>query len=325
MLDITPQGPSPHIAAAIQQIGSTDSTPLRRAEAMVEVALDLQRQPRDTQALADAIYLYEQAAALTLDSPLARARAVAGKGTALRRMPGAGPVHLEAAREAFEEALPVLHGQGEREEAAEIELNYGLVLQALASQHRASLPLAIQAYHRALRFFSPAFFPREYAIIHNNLATAYLSTAMASGKEGVREALAVQSFKEALRCISIDEDPVEYAMLQNNLGNALQATRSSHPFENLAQALAAYDEALRVRTPYDTPVEYANTIANKANALMNLPDDPADPSRGNPDNLAQAVALLREAQAIFREHQLEGRAVMLDEVLAPLVAELEPL
>lgn len=314
---------SSHIQAAFERIRETETTPLRQAEALVEVAMDLQRRPKHPQELVDAVFLYDRAAQLAVDVPLARARAIAGKGTALRRMPGGGLDHLEAARVAFDEALPVLRVQGEPEEVAEIEMNNGLVLQALAGSGRAPLPEAIAAYHRALRYFDATSFPREYAILHNNLATAYLSTVIGDGKEGVREALAVQSFQEALRCVSLEEDPVEYAMLQNNLGNALQATRSAHPFEHLDKAVAAYDEALKVRTRRDTPVEYANTIANKANALMNLPDPDRDPSLGNPANLAAAAALLEEAGQVFADSGIADRSAVVTQLAASLRSELE--
>ena len=69
-------------------------------------------------------------------------------------------------------------------------------------------------------------------------------------------------------------------MLQNNLGNALQYVSSSHAIENNVRALDAYDEALKVRTRGTTPLEYANTIANKANCLLNLADDPEQPATG---------------------------------------------
>ncbi|MEN0062174.1 MAG: hypothetical protein AAGA48_08470 [Myxococcota bacterium] len=313
--------PSAHIDAAVKRIEATDSAPLRQAEALVEMAMDLQRQPKEPQALADAIFLYDQAARLAHDTPLAHARAISGKGSALRRMPGAGLTHLLDAREAFETSLPILHADGDQEEAAEVEMNYGLVLQALAGAQRAPLPLAIQAYHRALRFFDASGFPREYAILHNNLATAYLSTAI-SAEDGVREALAVQSFKEALRCVTLEEDPVEYAMLQSNLGNALQATRSSHPFEHLSEAVKAYDEALRVRTARTMPVEYANTLSNKANALMNLPDDLEHPEQGNPNHLKMAAEMLEEAGALFEAHHLADRAATVTEIAGRLRQEL---
>lgn len=315
--------PSPHITAAVDRITAGEPSPLRRAEALVEVAVDLQRQPRDPQALVDAIFLYDQAARLAADTPLARARAIAGKGSALRRTPGAELDVLVAARAAFEEALPILRQHGEAEEVAEVEMSYGLVLQALAGAHRAPLPKAIQAYQRALRFFQQEQHPREYAILHNNLATAYLSMRMDPSRDALREALAVQSFQEALRCVSLETDPVEYAMLQNNLGNALQATRTTRPFAHLARAVAAYDEALKVRTAYDMPVEHANTLANKANALMNLPDDPRHPEQGNPHNLLQAIQLLEGARDLFAAHQLSDRAGMVETLRAQLAQELE--
>lgn len=313
---------SPHIEATLERIAASDHAPLDQAEALVEVAMDLQRQPRNPQELFDAIFLYDHAARLSGDNALARARAISGKGSALRRIPGAGVEHLQAAMAAFEESLPVLRSQGEDEEVAEVEMNYGLVVQTLAGGGLAQLPVAIQAYHRALRFFTVAAWPREFAILHNNLATAYLSTTMAPGKEGVREALAVQSFKEALRAVNLEEDPVEYAMLQNNLGNALQATRTNRQLENLAEAVVAYDEALKVRTAHDTPVEYANTIANKANALMNLPDDPSNMDAGNPENTKQAAALLEEAAGLFQQAGIPDRAQMVAELANQLRHEL---
>ena len=54
-----------------------------------------------------------------------------------------------------------------------------------------------------------------------------------------------------------------------------------------------------MRTRETTPLEYANTIANKANCLWNLPDDPAHPDRGNRSNLTQARAHYAEAREIF--------------------------
>ncbi|MED5374436.1 MAG: hypothetical protein VX899_25685 [Myxococcota bacterium] len=300
--------PRAHIQAAMERVRASGRSPLEQADALSEIALDLQRQPKDPQELWEAIALYEEAERLTADFPLGHARILAGKGAALRRMPGVGLDEMVAARDALDAALPVLREKGEDEETAEAEMVHGLILQALAPTGKARLADAVKAYQRALRVFQPPGFPREFAILHNNLATAYLSMRMAPEKEGVREALAVQSFQEALKVINLIDDPSEYAMLQNNLGNALQSTKTAHRLENLARAVEAYDEALKVRTPHDTPVEYANTISNKANALMNLPDDPEDPDKGNPIKLQQAVDLLVEAGNIFQQFGLPDRA-----------------
>ena len=311
--------PSAHIEATVDKIQTSEVSRLEQAEAFVEVALDLQKQPKEMQDLLDALFLYQKAEEMTEEHPLARARAIAGRGTALRRMPGSGLEELTLACEAFEEALPIMREQGTEEETAEVEMNYGLVLQALASAGKAPITKAVETYHRALRFFTRKLFPREFAILHNNLATAYLSMRLSPEREVMREALAVQSFQEALKVINLEEDPTEYAMLQNNLGNALQAMRSKHPWEDLHRAVEAYNEALKVRTPHDTPIEYANTLTNKANALMNLPDDMEQPQLGNPQHLTEAAKMLREAETIFTQHHVHDRA----HIVGSLAGELE--
>lgn len=314
---------SPHIAAMVEETRRSGHPPIDQSESLVEVAFDLQRKPKSPQDLRDAVHLYDCAIALTAELPLPRARAMAGRGGALRRMPGSGLDELGQAREAFEQALPVLREAGDPEEVAEAEMTLGLVIQTLAGAGQASLVEALHAYQRALRFFTPANHPREYAVLHNNLATAYLALKMAPEREVMREAMAVQSFREALKVVTLESDPIEYSMLQNNLGNALQAMRSGHPFENLERALEAYDEALKVRTQQDMPLEHANTLSNKANALMNLPDDPAQPGNGNPRRLREALALLRAARALFLEHGVEDRAQLLEELVKSIAADVE--
>lgn len=326
MTPMSPTGmPSPHVLATIERIQSSDHSPLERADALVELALDLQKQPRDPQELVDALHLYDVATSWVAEEPVAKARILAGRGSALRRFPGSGLETLMDAKQCFDSALDVLRSQGSDEEIAELELSYGLVLHALAAGGRAKLTDAIAAYQRSLRTFTRDRFPREYATLHNNLATAYLSMRLAPEKEGLREGMAVQSFREALKVVTLEDDPTEYAMLQNNLGNALQAMRSSHPLENLARAVEAYDEALKVRTAFDTPLEYANTIANKANALMNLPDNPNDLSQGNPVNLRHATQLLRDAGQVFIKHHVRDRAEMVHELAQQLETELETI
>ncbi|MGF1510901.1 MAG: hypothetical protein ACFB9M_15520 [Myxococcota bacterium] len=313
---------SPHILHAVSEMKAGSEPVLDRVESMVEVAFDLQKKPKSRQDLIDALYLYDEALELSKGHPLAEARAWAGRGGALRRMPSAGLEELDEARSAFTKALEVLREHGDPEETAEVEMSLGLVLQALAGSGRAALEHAVQAYHRALRVFTRSEYPREFATLHNNLATAYLSMKLSPEREVMREALAVQSFQEALKVVTLIEDPTEYAMLQNNLGNALQAMRSAHPVENLVRAVEAYDEALKVRTSYDTPVEYANTVANKANALMNLPDDPTRPELGNPKNLVEAMDLLERARQSYEKHGVLDRAQIVNELRTELEAEL---
>lgn len=263
--------------------------------------MGLQQRPQDADQLRAAIELYERAQALCpAEERLLAARIGARKGTALLALPAEDWAPLADARDAFQSAIPVFAELGRPEEVAEAEMNLGLALQHLTGANRARVTDAISAYQRALRTFDKARFPKEFAILQNNLATAFLSMPFTDARGKMREALAVQSFEEGLQIVNLIDHPQEYAMLQNNLGNALQYASSSHSLENNIRALEAYDEALKVRTRETMPLEYANTIANKANCLWNLPDDPDHPERGNRVNLVAARDLYRDCQEIFR-------------------------
>jgi tetratricopeptide (TPR) repeat protein len=309
-------GVDEQVNAALAAAEAETASPAERAEMLMEIAIGLQVKPRSPQELIVAVELYERALLLCPpDQTLLAARIRARKATALQALPEAGTISLEKAREALNEALPVIRADGAPEELAEIEMNLGLVLQSLADAGKARITDAIAAYQRALRTFDRARFPKEYAILQNNLATAFLSIPFADERAKIREALAVQAFEDGLKVVNLIDHPVEYAMLQNNLGNALQYASSSHAVENNIRALEAYDEALQVRTREAMPVAYANTIANKANCLWNLPDDPANPDAGNPRNLAAAAALYADAREIFNAAGEQEKARIMAEAI----------
>lgn len=311
------------LRAALAAAEDESEAPLDRAEMLVEIAMSLQQRPKTPQHLEGAIELYDRALALSpADETLLRARITARKATALQALPDDGTASLEVARDALESATPVLAALGSPAELAEAEMNLGLVLQYLAGLGKARIGDAIGAYQRALRTFDRRRFPAEFAILQNNLATAFLSMPLSDERGKMREALAVQSFEDGLSVVNLVDHPAEYAMLQNNLGNALQYAGSSHTVENNLRAIEAYDEALKVRTRDAAPIEYANTIANKANCLRGLPDDPAQPEAGNGANLAQAKAYYAEAREIFARHGESDKAQLVAEPLAELEREL---
>ena len=310
------------LKAAMNAVADVRFTAAEKAEMLMEMAMGLQQKPKAVEDLEAAVALYDKALEICpADMALLAARIGARRGTALMVLPGEGPEGLEGARDAFTAALPTLTAAGGTEEVAEAEMNLGLALQNLAALHRARIQDAIAAYQRALRVFDKLRHPKEFAILQNNLATAFLSIPFSDEKAKMREALAVQAFEEGLKAVSLIDHPSEYAMLQNNLGNALQCVSSSHPVENGFRALEAYDEALKVRTPRDAPGEYANTIANKANCLANLPDDPAKPEAGNSENLSQAVALYRTAIEILEGLGEQGKVGMIESAVAEILAQ----
>lgn len=308
------------VEAAIAAIDSESATTPEKIEMLIELANDLQQKPKDADQLWQAISLHRHALDLCgHDYPLLRARAMTGTATALRTIPADDADLLLQAKDLYDTALPILQEHAAPEEVAETEMNLGLVLQALMPYHKARLADSIQAYQRALRVFTGSAYPQEHAILQNNIAIAYLSMPMSQEGDDMRQALAVQSFRQALEWVTLIDHPNEYAMLQNNLGNALQYLPSTHPVENNWNAIAAYDEALKVRNARDTPVEYATTIANKANALVNLPDLD-DETLGNAKNLVQAKAYYQEAQSIFEQFGQYEQAQTVAQAIEDLIA-----
>jgi tetratricopeptide (TPR) repeat protein len=308
------------VKAAMAVIASSSATTQEKIEMLIEMAQGFQKKPKTAQDLWNAVSLCHQAHELCAeDNLLWKARAKAGMAGALKAIPDVGEQLLLEAKQRLEEALPILLEFAPQEEVAEAQMNLGLVLQSLVPFNLARMTDSIQAYQKALQVFTWQKYPQEYAILHNNIAIAYLSMPLTSEKESLRQGLAVQTFEEALKHIRLINHPREYAMLQNNLGNALQYLPSSHPLENILRAIAAYDEALKVRDPKDTPLEYANTISNKANALFNLPDNPEKPEAGNLKNMRQARTYYQEAWEIFTQHGQIEQA----EVVVQMLQELE--
>jgi tetratricopeptide (TPR) repeat protein len=310
------------VKAALQAVEAFDASQPEKAEMLMEIAMGLQQKPKTRQDLDAAVQLYELGLDLcTSQTTLLAARIRARLGTALMAIPSDDPASLVAARHVLELALETLNVDGGPNEIAEVEMNLGLVLQNLAGMQQARIQDAISAYQRALRTFDRLRHPKEFAILQNNLATAFLSIPFTDERGKLREALAVRAFEEGLSVVTLIDQPNEYAMLQNNLGNALQYVSSVHRVENGYRALDAYDEALKIRQRRNTPGEYANTISNKANCLANLPDDPANPDAGNPNNLQAAISLYREAHEIFEIKGDVEKASRVAEALRELEAE----
>jgi tetratricopeptide (TPR) repeat protein len=313
------------VDAALIAVEDADASDADKAQMLMEIAMGLQQAPRDSADLHAAVDLYRRALALVpVGEALGSARIRARLATALMAVPAGDAEPMKAAKQEITTALATLTAEGFDAEIAEAEMNLGLICQTLAGWGMMPIQPAISAYQRALRTFDKAAYPKEFAILQNNLATAFMSMPFTDASGRLREALAVQAFEEGLTVVTLIDHPVEYAMLQNNLGNALQYASTSHRVENCLRALDAYDEALKVRTQRDMPEAYANTIANKANCLANLPDDMENPEAGNPRNVQHAIALLREAQAIFQHRGETAKVQSVAEAIAELASALAP-
>ena len=313
------------VQAALKAVDNEAATQSEKAEMLMEIAMGLQQKPEAPEDIEAAVDLYRKAMDIAPEGEtLGVARIRARLATALMAVPSEDASELKLAKTEIETALATLTAEGSDAEIAEAEMNLGLICQTLAGMRKLPIQPAISAYQRSLRTFDKKDYPKEFAILQSNLATAFLSIPFTDETGKMREALAVQAFQEALSVVNLVDHPSEYAMLQNNLGNALQYVSSSHRVENGYRAIEAYDESLKVRTIRDMPEEYANTIANKANCLSNLPDDPENPDAGNRNNMTLAIAMLSEAKQVFTERRSEDKAQAVSEAIEELRAELGP-
>jgi hypothetical protein len=91
-------------------------------------------------------------------------------------------------------------------------------------------------------------------------------------------------------------------MTQNNRGNVLQdlATLAEEDrAARLRQALSAYDEALRFRTPTSAPLDYAMTQNNRGNVLQDLATLAEVPGEDRAARLRQALSAYDEALRFY--------------------------
>ncbi|MBI1259916.1 MAG: TIR domain-containing protein [Chloroflexi bacterium] len=153
-----------------------------------------------------------------------------------------------------------------------------------------NLRRAIDAYQKALHFWSPRNEPLEYANVQSNLGNTYWR--LATVEDPIKNLhQAIDSYQEALRFQPPETTPLYYAMTQTNLGNAYSdLAKIENKADNLRRAITAYHEALRFYTAEATPLYYATTQNNlgPAYAALATVEDHAD-------NLHHAIIALQEA------------------------------
>lgn len=214
--------------------------------------------------------------------------------------------------EAYREAVDALRGLDAVEPAmAELALGQATAYQELASRSENAQHLLVEAvkmYHLALRLLRKDSQPQRYAFAHSNLALAYLAMPMGDARDKLRRGVAVQSLREALAYYTREQHPAEWSMVTLNLANALQHLPTTHPVENLVEAVGMYEELLAVRTPEADPLGHARVLANQGTALAHL---------GIHD---QAGAKLDAAREIFTRFGDHGSVATVDAALADITA-----
>jgi len=152
--------------------------------------------------------------------------------------------------------------------------------------------IAILAYSNALKTYSLAESPEDYAMTQNNLGNAYCTLAMVEEK-GDNCRRAIGAYQEALKVYTLERFPMDYAITQNNLGNAYSTLAEvGEKGDNCRRAIGAYQEALKIRTLERFPMDYAMTQNNLGYAYRTLAEVEEE-EKG--DNCRRAIGACQEA------------------------------
>lgn len=189
----------------------------------------------------------------------------------------------------YKTALTLIENSPFEDMRAELHFQLGTAYQELAESNKTFYLEAIQCYHKAIRTFRKDYYPENYAMIHMNLALSYIAMPPNAHNYHLKNALAIQSLREALRYLDQENNTDLWCSATINLANALQYAKSSHIEDNLWEAVALYEDVLKVRKKENDPHGYARLIANQGTALSHL------------GAFSSAVPKLNEAKQIFEE------------------------
>jgi tetratricopeptide (TPR) repeat protein len=282
----------PLLEAAAYTFGLADSVPSGEGldgELLALVLMTRAAAAIEKEHTSEAIALLEEATgAAKVASPLFAAQLLSQLSSVLLAQPEPSPTKaLSCLREALgligHSAMPVMR--------CDLWMQLGMVCQENATGRDDRMNEAIGAYQEVLRSgLTPGEHRELFALAHNNLGLLYVSMRMSEGGNQLRLGIAIQSFREGLRVCDRKASPDLWASIQLNLANALQYMPSSHPEENLVQAVDLYEELITPRKKAFDPVGYGRLLSNQANALAHL------------GIFSPALEKLQEARKLFEWH-----------------------
>jgi tetratricopeptide (TPR) repeat protein len=175
-----------------------------------------------------------------------------------------------AAYQAANDAIVLLPEAADVELRSVLLMQRGLSLQQAAAGNKNQLVSAIGDLQEAVRALRKQTHPEAWAICNQAIALAYLAMPMSDAGDRLRPAIAVTALREVLTVLNPDESPEMWSSVQINLANALVYLDTSHPVQNLMEAVDLYEGALQMREALADPLGQARVLANQANALAHL-------------------------------------------------------
>lgn len=176
----------------------------------------------------------------------------------------------------FNQAIAIFEAQGQEALAANAHYRKGTLLYTWAKNGNPQFYRnAAESYQQAARVFTEQNAPEVYAEIQHHLGIIYAEIPDEVKKKGIWAAVSSSAFQEALRIYRPEEYPYNYAAVCNHYGNALTKYPVAKLADNYEKALYYYEEALRIRSAEDFPLERSLTLLNylEAQWFLGMPED----------------------------------------------------
>lgn len=122
---------------------------------------------------------------------------------------------------------------------------------------------AIAAFQDTLKVFKKDIHPEKFAQVQHNLALIYSEMPSSPEEKGIWSAFSASSFKNALEIYDKENYPYEFAMASHNYATALMDFPPAKVHDNLAKAQGLFEDALKIRTPSQYPMERSLTLLNQ--------------------------------------------------------------
>lgn len=183
------------------------------------------------------------------------------------------------------------------EESAAALVCLGSALQEIPVGDRdQNLRLTIACNEAAMRVYSEAGYPHEWAATQNNLGVAYRN--LPSGHRDQNLLHAISCYKSAMRVYTEQTFPEGWAAAQNNLALAYSELPTGDRDENLREAVACYVNALRVFSEEQHSQDWAMAQNNLGIVYASLT------SGDREKNLRRAIACYEAALRVRSEQSL---------------------
>lgn len=202
---------------------------------------------------------------------------------------------------AYEAALTVRTKTAMPYEWAMTMSNLGSTLRDATTERRDTLEKAIAAHQAAFEIMKRLAAPHDWSVVLNQLGLDYLYRVQGETEGNLQQA--IEAFECVLTVIPRNTSQWMWAQVHNNLGIAHQGLGTIRGAEsdkdaNLSRAIQAYEAALEVITPVNSPSTWAEINHNLGNVYWLRVEGIRE------DNLKQSIAAYQAALTIYTREGL---------------------